>query len=140
MSVLVTDSGFGTDDWSGGFSPAAAFATAIGGNAVALDLDSDFDVARLAARLDGIDLIRIRFASFTDGRGFSQARYLRLMGYAGRLRAFGEILPDQYASARKSGFDEVEISAARSQRQPEPDWLAQRPVLPDYQSRLRYFD
>lgn len=139
MNMLVTDRGFAADDWQGGFLAPADLAAALGQNAVALDLEGGFDVAALLPFLDGIDLIRIRFVSFTDGRGFSQARHLRLIGYAGRLRAVGEVLPDQYVLIRRSGFDEVEIDAARAARQPEAQWQAQNRQLPDYQQRLRHF-
>ncbi|MEM9756047.1 MAG: DUF934 domain-containing protein, partial [Pseudomonadota bacterium] len=56
----------------------------------------------------------------------------------GRLRAAGHVLADQYAMARRAGFDEVEISAELAQRQREAhyqaraDWQAH-----DYQTRLR---
>jgi uncharacterized protein (DUF934 family) len=59
------------------------------------------------------------------------------MGYAGRLRAKGHILADQYAMARRSGFDEVEIDIALATRQPEPHWRARADwKAHDYRSRL----
>ena len=83
-------------------------------------------------------MIRVDFPSFADGRGFTIARRLRLMGYKGRLRAKGHVLADQYAMARRSGFDEVEIDAALATRQPEDQWLARANWKDnDYQSRLR---
>lgn len=72
----------------------------------------------------GGDLIAIAFPAFTDGRGFSLARGLRQAGYAGRLRASGELLPDQFAFALDCGFDEVEVSDERLARQPVDQWLA----------------
>ena len=82
-------------------------------------------------------MIRIAFPSFADGRGFTLARQLRDMGFSGRLRAFGHILSDQYAMARRSGFDEVEISDELAQRQPEPEWLFRANwQAHDYRSRL----
>jgi uncharacterized protein (DUF934 family) len=60
------------------------------------------------------------------------------LGYTGRLRAKGHVLADQYAMARRSGFDEVEISADLAARQPQDQWLARANwQAHDYQSRLR---
>ena len=130
MSVLVTDTGFGPDDWTGGFS-----APETGG--AALDIGPETDLSALGGRLDRARIIRIRFTSFADGRGFSIARELRLLGYAGRLRASGHVLADQYAMARRSGFDEVEIDANLAARQPEDQWLARSDWRAnDYQARL----
>jgi uncharacterized protein (DUF934 family) len=69
-------------------------------------------------------MIRVDFPSFADGRGFGIAVRLRQMGFTGRLRARGHVLADQYAMARRSGFDEVEISTDLAARQPEDQWLA----------------
>lgn len=69
------------------------------------------------------DLIAIDFPAMTDGRGFSLARRLREIGYTGRLRAVGRLIADQYAMARRVGFDEVLISPELAQRQPEDQWL-----------------
>jgi uncharacterized protein (DUF934 family) len=60
------------------------------------------------------------------------------MGYQGRLRAAGHIIADQYAMARRAGFDEVEIPDDLAIRQPEPQWLARADWRAhDYQARLR---
>ncbi len=136
MSVIVTDQGFALDDWTAGFvAPEDAQA---GAAAQAVDLASDADPEALRTRLDSIDLIRVDFPSFADGRGFTIARLLRLMGYHGRLRAKGHVIADQYAMARRSGFDEVEIDDELAARQPEDQWLARANWQEhDYQSRLR---
>ena len=127
MTVLVTDTGFGPDTWEGGFDTANA-----------LDLPSDADPAQIAKQLDGVDMIRIAFPSFADGRGFTIARQLRLAGYQGRLRAQGHVIADQYAMARRSGFDEVEISDDLAARQPQDQWLARANWQDhNYQARLR---
>ena len=92
----------------------------------------------LAGQLDDVPVIRVDFPSFADGRGFTIARQLRLMGYGGRLRARGHVIADQYAMARRAGFDEVEISADLAARQPEEQWRARADwQAHDYQSRLR---
>ncbi len=85
-----------------------------------------------------IPVIRITFPSSADGRGFTLARLLRLHGYRGRLRAAGHVLSDQYAMARRSGFDEVEIDAALADRQSWPQWRFRADwQTHDYQARMR---
>ena len=80
----------------------------------------------------------ITFPAFSDGRGFTLARRLRVMGYSGRLRAQGHVIADQYAMARRCGFDEVEISADLAARQPEDQWQFRADWRThDYQARLR---
>jgi uncharacterized protein (DUF934 family) len=117
MTTIVTDTGFGPDTWTTGF---AAWDTA--NDVAALDVPSDADPDALLTRLAGLKMIRIDFPSFADGRGFTLAHRLRLAGYTGRLRAKGHVLADQYAMARRSGFDEVEIDDDLALRQPEHQW------------------
>jgi len=135
MSIIVTDKGFGPDDWTGSYvSP-----TDIAANdaQVAIDLASDTDPATLDA-LTKAPMIRIDFPSFADGRGFTLASFLRRAGFHGRLRAKGHVLADQYAMARRAGFDEVEIDEALAERQPEAQWLFRADWhAHDYQSRIR---
>lgn len=136
MSILVTDTGFGGDDWAFGFH-APDMLAANAPHDAGLDLGPDANLQEIAAQLAEIPMIRIAFPSFADGRGFTLARQLRDMGFSGRLRAFGHILSDQYAMARRSGFDEVEISDELAQRQPEPEWLFRANwQAHDYRSRL----
>ncbi len=130
--VIVTDDGFAADDWTG---PVGA-PDAPDADAVALPPDADPEALR--ARLDTLRLIVVEFPGFADGRGFTIARRLRLMGYAGRLRARGHVIADQYTMARRVGFDEVEISAELAARQPAQDWRRRAGwQAHDYQSRLR---
>ncbi|MCI2394558.1 DUF934 domain-containing protein [Aliiroseovarius sediminis] len=134
MTVIVTDAGFAHDDWEHGF---AAPEDRAANDTRGLHLASDIDPATLAQLMVGVDMIRIDFPSFADGRGFTLGRQLRLLGYSGRLRAHGHVISDQYTMARRSGFDEVEISEDLSQRQPEEDWLARADWRAyDYRSRL----
>ncbi|MEM7717753.1 MAG: DUF934 domain-containing protein [Pseudomonadota bacterium] len=138
MSVIVTDSGFASDDWDHGFHSLDQMAANDDAASLAVDLPSDADVSALESRLDRIDLIRIDFPSFADGRGFTHARALRRMGFTGRLRAKGHVIADQYAMARRSGFDEVEIDAELAARQPEDQWKRRSNWQShDYQNRLR---
>ncbi len=134
MNVIVSDTGFAPDDWTDGFVTLEDAANDV----VALDVASDTDPDELIDRLGSAQMVRVDFPSSADGRGFTIARVLRLKGFTGRLRAKGHVLADQYAMARRSGFDEVEIDDALAARQPEDQWLA-RANWKDhsYQARLR---
>ena len=137
MTVIVTDTGFGTDDWTGDFVAFAGLA-ANDCAPTAVDLASDADPKDLADCSDRITMVRIDFPSFADGRGFTIAAELRRLGFTGRLRARGHVIADQYAMARRSGFDEVEISQDLAARQPEAQWLARAKWQDhDYQARMR---
>ena len=70
------------------------------------------DVAPHAAHLA---LIVVEFPKFTDGRGYTTARLLReRFGYAGPLRAAGDVLPDQLAFMRRCGFDSFALKPGKS--------------------------
>lgn len=76
--------------------------------------------------------------SFSDGRGFTIGRRLRMLGYTGELRAVGPVIADQYPMARRVGFDAVEIPDEIAARQPESQWTARADwKAHDYQSRLK---
>jgi uncharacterized protein (DUF934 family) len=136
MTILVTDTGFGADDFTGHFVPVSALPA--NDEAVAVDLASDADPALLEGALARITAIRVDFPSFADGRGFTLAAQLRRMGFKGRLRAHGHVIADQYAMARRAGFDEVAIPQAIADRQPEDQWLARVDWRAhSYQNRLR---
>jgi len=137
MTVIVTDDGFRAEDWAHPVFPLADL-PAEPQPALAVELGPADDPTRLANRLADIDLIRVAFPAFNDGRGFTLARRLRLMGYHGRLRAKGNLMADQYAMLRRSGFDEVEITPELARRQPWPQWQARSNWrAAHYQSRLR---
>lgn len=135
MSVIVTDSGFAADDWA---LPIVALADLPGQpQATAAEAPADADPAALIAAADRLGLIVVRFAAYADGRGFTLGRRLRLAGYAGRLRAAGPLTADQYAMARRVGFDEVEIPDEIAARQPQDQWLFRADwQAHDYRSRL----
>lgn len=122
MSVIVRDDGFHADDYKG----------------EALDLAQDLMPDDLPTDFNGVDLIRVAFPSSADGRGFTLARHLRARGYSGRLRARGHVLADQYAMARRCGFDEVEISDDLAARQPAEQWIFRADWQDhDYRARLK---
>lgn len=122
MSVIVRDDGFHPDDYTGDH---------------ALDIASDVRPEDLPD-VTGAELVRVAFPAFSDGRGFTLARHLRAKGYTGRLRAKGHVIADQYAMARRAGFDEVEISDDLAARQPADQWLFRADWRAnDYRRRLR---
>lgn len=139
MSVIVTDDGFQPEDWTAGFAGVEALADPSNAE-VGLKIDAETlpeALGELSFDFDRIAVIRIPFASFADGRGFTLARHLRLQGYNGRLRAAGHVIADQYAMARRSGFDEVEIGEDLAARQPEAQWQARADWRQhDYRARL----
>ncbi len=137
MTVIVTDTGFGPDDWAYGYvGMDDLFADS--STELAVDVPSSANPELLGPFLGQIDLIRIDFPSFADGRGFTIAKRLRQMKYRGRLRAKGHVIADQYAMVRRSGFDEVEIDATLAARQPEAQWMLRINWQEyDYQTKLR---
>lgn len=56
--------------------------------------------------LTGVTRIDLHFPKFTDGRAYSQAFLLRRrLGFAGELRATGDVLIDQLVQMERTGFD-----------------------------------
>lgn len=74
-------------------------------NATAVRVEAGEDVRLLFPYIDRLALIEISFPRFRDGRGYSAARILREAGYAGELRAQGDVLVDQIVHMRRCGFD-----------------------------------
>ena len=64
------------------------------------------DPALLAADAASLPLIAVDFPKFTDGRGYSIGRLLReRFGFAGELRAIGDVQRDQLYYLHQVGFD-----------------------------------
>ncbi len=78
---------------------------AAGTNSAAVRIEPGDDVRALLPHLDQLRLVEVNFPSFGDGRGFSSAQILREAGYAGELRAVGDVLVDQFVFLRRCGFD-----------------------------------
>lgn len=132
MSVIVTDTGFTPVADTTNPGPADLGA----GNAV--DVAHTENPAALEQVLGQLTLIRVIFPAFSDGRAFTIGRRLRMLGYTGELRAYGPVIADQYAMARRVGFDAVEIPDTLAERQPEDQWKFRANwKAHDYQSRLR---
>lgn len=74
-------------------------------NATAVRIESGDDARKLIPHLDRLALVEVAFPTFRDGRGYSSAAILREAGYAGELRAAGDVLVDQIPLMRRCGFD-----------------------------------
>jgi uncharacterized protein (DUF934 family) len=75
-----------------------------------LQLANDADP--LAVEIAGVGRIELQFPKFSDGRAFSQAILLRRrLGFAGDLRATGDVLVDQLVQMQRSGFSSAVLRA-----------------------------
>jgi uncharacterized protein (DUF934 family) len=74
-------------------------------DAHAVRVESGDDVEALLPHIGRLKLVEVAFPTFRDGRGYSTARMLREAGYAGELRAQGDVLVDQIPLMRRCGFD-----------------------------------
>ena len=77
---------------------------------IGLRLDPGVDVESIASYLSRLTLVAIAFPKFTDGRGYSMGWLLRRrLGYAGEMRAVGDVLFDEMQFMVRCGFDSFEI-------------------------------
>jgi uncharacterized protein (DUF934 family) len=72
-------------------------------------LPNDADAYQL--ELHGIERIALDFPKFSDGRAFSQAVVLRRRGFAGDIRARGDVLIDQLSQLQRCGFSSAVLRA-----------------------------
>lgn len=78
-------------------------------------LRGDAEPDEIAATLASLPLVAIEVPKFTDGRHFSLARLLReRYGFAGELRVFGDVLPDQLFYMRRCGYSSFELKPGKS--------------------------
>jgi uncharacterized protein (DUF934 family) len=69
------------------------------------------DVLALEPHLGNLDLVAVTFPAFNDGRAFSQASLLRSrLGYAGDIRATGDVLIDQIPLMLRCGVTSFVVS------------------------------
>lgn len=66
--------------------------------------------------------VRLKVDGFSDGRGFSVARQLRLHGFEGVIEVIGDLLPDQLPMAAAAGVDTILIRAEHAERCEEAQW------------------
>lgn len=78
-------------------------------------LAADEDPHDAAPWLSTLAIIAIDFPSFTDGRGYSSAYWLRArLGWQGDVRAVGDVQRDQLYYMRRVGFTSFALRADRS--------------------------
>ena len=72
----------------------------------------DDEPESLGADAAHVAVIAVEFPNFMDGRGFSIGRLLRdRYGFAGELRAVGDVFKDTMFYLRRCGFDAFEVRA-----------------------------
>ena len=74
-----------------------------------LSLENDADAH--AVDLQTLAGITLHFPKFSDGRAFSQAVILRRCGFAGDIRATGDVLIDQLLQMQRCGFSSAVLRA-----------------------------
>lgn len=83
-------------------------------------VEPDERVEDLAAYLGRLAMVALAFPKFRDGRAYSSAALLRTrLGFAGELRAVGEVLVEQAPQMIRCGFDAFEPADGST---PE-DWV-----------------
>lgn len=108
--------------------------------AAVVALDGHIDIDSIDDNTVAAEAIEINIPAFSDGRGFSVARHLRMSKkYRGVLRATGGVLPDQLQALFQVGFDEVLVGDVNLAKHSEQDWLnahgavvRQESLLPSY--------
>jgi uncharacterized protein (DUF934 family) len=129
---LIKDDGFVDDDWTeladeaplaGTVDALISFARlerdraeiAAHNGRIGVRIGNDADVRALAPYLDRLSLVALEFPAFTDGRAYSQARIIRRqLGFAGEIRATGDVLADQAEMMVRCGFDSFEAKDGQS--------------------------
>ncbi|MBS0448593.1 MAG: DUF934 domain-containing protein [Proteobacteria bacterium] len=82
---------------------------------VGVALPNDVPVTEIAADLDRLQLVVLRYPKWTDGRAYSQAHLLRARyRYAGEVRATGDVLVDMLPLLHRTGFDAVVLRTGQS--------------------------
>lgn len=77
-------------------------------------MHSDQAPELIAGDVGHFNLIALEFPEIADGRSFSHARILRdRLGFAGELRAVGDVLEDQVFFMGRCGFDAFELDGDR---------------------------
>ncbi len=126
MPIFKGD-GFAPDDWRNlaqgeGLPPdGKVILTLVQWQAIRAQVQNDIplglriepgqDIRTITPDLARFALVAVAFPKFTDGRGYSLAHQLRSnFGFAGELRAIGEVLFDQLQFLARCGFDSFEIT------------------------------
>lgn len=102
-------------------SQRRALALRSGADAVGVWLSAADDLALVAADLAAWALIAVDFPKFTDGRGYTIARELRVRHrYGGELRAIGDVLVDQLHFMARVGFTSFALAPGRAAQVAHP--------------------
>ncbi len=93
------------DDWRHHKSSLAGRDVAIG-----VRLGAGDAIEEIVDDLSAIALIALEFASFSEGRAYTQARLLRdRYGYQGEIRAIGDVSRDRLAFMERCGINAFEL-------------------------------
>jgi uncharacterized protein (DUF934 family) len=78
------------------------------------------DIETLAADLPRLALVALDFPKWVDGRAYSQAHVLRgRLGFAGEIRAIGDVVVDMMPLLARNGFDAVVLREGQLQSSAE---------------------
>lgn len=79
------------------------------GRAIGVRVEAGEEVEALAYDLPRLSVVALAFPKFRDGRHYSNARVLReRYGFAGEVRAVGDVLREQALFMLRCGFDAFE--------------------------------
>jgi uncharacterized protein (DUF934 family) len=130
---VYRDGRFGPDDWvrlddeaplpEGGRAIlsvrrflAEADSGTLGNRPVGVIVEPADRVSDIVPHLGRLSVIAVNFPKFSDGRGFSHAALIARHGFAGELRAVGNVLIDQIDYMRRLGFTAFEVRHAVTRR------------------------
>jgi uncharacterized protein (DUF934 family) len=122
ITIIIDDSGWHREAEDRPYVRPSDLAAMPGARDVEVLLKPDDEVEALRPWLVRLSRVCIEFGRFADLRGYASAMALRQMGFAGRLRAAGNVLASHYTIARRAGFDEVALTAAQANRQKPEHW------------------
>lgn len=96
------------------------------GTPLGIRLRSEQSPTRIAGDLAHFTVIALEFPRYRDGRAYTHARILKeRLGYAGEIRAVGDVLQEQLHFMQRCGFDTFDVVA------PDPE-LAWRTIAGDH--------
>ncbi len=96
------------------------------GTPLGIRLRSDQSPTGIAGDLEHFDLVALEFPRYRDGRAYTHARILKeRLGYAGEIRAVGDVLQEQLHFMQRCGFNTFDVVA------PDPE-LAWRTIAGDH--------
>lgn len=79
------------------------------GRAVGVRVEPGEEVEALAYDLPKLAVVAVALPKYRDGRGYSSAYLVRTrLGFAGEIRAVGEVLREQAGAMARCGFDSFE--------------------------------